>query len=167
MSPDPIKTLKDFNCPPHIIEHSRAVSTKALDMAFNFKDKTGTHLDMFQIETGSILHDIGRTRTHTIKHAVVGAEILRNLNFPDEIVNITIKHIGAGIPPKEAEMLGLPPKDYMPHTLEEKIVAHADNLINGTIEVNIDFIIEKWKKIFGNNHPAIYRLKKLHNELIL
>ena len=167
MSLNPIRTLKDFNCPPHIIEHSRAVSIKALDMAFNFKDKTGSHLDMFQIETGSILHDIGRTRTHTIKHAVVGAEILRNLNFPDEIVNITIKHIGAGIPPKEAEILGLPPGDYMPYTLEEKIVAHADNLVNGTIEVDIDFIIKKWKKIFGNNHPAIYRLKNLHNELIL
>jgi uncharacterized protein len=167
LSLNPIRTLKDFNCPPHIIEHSRAVSIKALDMAFNFKDKTGSHLDMFQIETGSILHDIGRTRTHTIKHAVVGAEILRNLNFPDEIVNITIKHIGAGIPPKEAEILGLPPGDYMPHTLEEKIVAHADNLVNGTIEVDIDFIMEKWKKIFGNNHPAIYRLKNLHNELIL
>ena len=167
MSLNPIRALKDFNCPPHIIEHSKAVSFKALDIAFNYKDKTGSHLDIFQIETGSILHDIGRTRTHTIKHAVVGAEILRNLNFPDEIVNITIKHIGAGIPPKEAEILGLPPGDYMPHTLEEKIVAHADNLVNGTVEVDIDFVMEKWEKMFGNNHPAIYRLKKLHNELIL
>jgi uncharacterized protein len=87
LSLNPIRALKDFNCPPHIIEHSKAVSFKALDMAFNYKDKTGSHLDIFQIETGSILHDIGRTRTHTIKHAVVGAEILRNLNFPDEIVN--------------------------------------------------------------------------------
>ncbi len=146
MSLNPIRTLKDFNCPPHIIEHSRAVSIKALDMAFNFKDMTGSHLNMCQIETGSILHDIGRTRTHTIKHAVVGAEILRNLNFPDEIVNITIKHIGAGIPPKEAEILGLPPGDYMPHTLEEKIVAHADNLVNGTIEVDIDLCYRKMGK---------------------
>ncbi len=93
-----------------------------------------------------LLHDIGRTKTHTIKHAVVGAEILRNLNFPDEIVNITIKHIGAGIPPKEAEILGLPPGDYMPHTLEEKIVAHADNLVNGTIEVDIRLCYRKMGK---------------------
>jgi len=167
LSLNPIKTLRDFNCPPHIIEHSRAVSIKALDMASNFNDKNGSSLDRFQIETGAMLHDIGRTRTHTIKHAFVGAEILRNLNFPEEIVNIIIKHIGAGIPPKEAEILGLPPGDYMPHTLEEKIVAHADNLVNGTIEVDLDFVTEKWKKMFGENHPAIFRLKKLHNELIL
>jgi uncharacterized protein len=162
---NPIVTLKDFNCPPHIIDHSKAVSVKARDMASNFMDKTGSNIDMEQIETGALLHDIGRTKTHTIKHAHEGAEILKSLNFPEEIIKITIKHIGAGIPSKEAEILGLPPGDYMPHTLEEKIVAHADNLINGTVEVDLEFVINKWEKMFGKDHPAINRLKKLHKEL--
>ncbi len=160
-----LKTLKDLDCPPHIIEHSKAVSRKALDMASNFKDNTGFYVDLEQIETGAILHDIGRSRTHTIKHAFIGAEILRSLNFPEKIVNITLKHIGAGIPQDEAEILGLPPGDYMPCTLEEKIVAHADNLINGTIEVDLEFITKKWEKIFGKNHPAIHRLKKLDEDV--
>ena len=112
-----------------------------------------------------LLHDIGRINTHTIKHAIEGADILKKLNYPEEIIKITIKHIGAGIPPKEAEILGLPPGDYIPYTLEEKIVAHADNLINGTVEVDLDFVITKWEKNFGKNHPAIIRLKNLHNEL--
>ncbi len=162
---NPIKTLKDSNCPPHIIEHSKAVSAKAKDMAFNFMAKTGSIPDMELIETGALLHDIGRTKTHTIKHAVKGAELLKSLNYPDEIIQITSKHIGAGIPPKEAELLGLPPGDYMPNTLEEKIVAHADNLINGTVEVDLDFVINKWEKKFNKNHPAIIRLRKLHYEL--
>jgi uncharacterized protein len=162
---NPIVALKDFNCPPHIIDHSKAVSVKALDMASNLMDKTGSKIDMEQIETGALLHDIGRTKTHTIKHAYEGAEILKSLNFPEEIIKITVKHIGAGIPSKEAEILGLPPGDYMPHTLEEKIVAHADNLINGTVEVDLEFVINKWGKMFGKNHPAINRLKKLHKEL--
>ena len=117
----PIKTLKALNCPDHIIKHSEAVSIKAKDIAFNFMDKTGSNIDMGLIETGALLHDIGRTKTHTIRHAIVGAEILKNLNYPVEIIKITTRHIGAGIPPKEAEVLGLPPGDYMPNTLEEKI----------------------------------------------
>ena len=82
-----------------------------------------------------------------------------------EIIKITTRHIGAGIPSKEAEVLGLPPGDYMPNTLEEKIVAHADNLINGTLEVDLDFVIKKWEKKFGKESSAIIRLKNLHNEL--
>jgi uncharacterized protein len=161
----PLNTLKDLDCSPHIIEHSKAVSIKAMNMAFDFSDKTGLDIDLDLIETGALLHDIGRSKTHTIQHAVVGAEILKNLNFPKEIVNITTKHIGAGLPDDEAKILGLPPGNYMPTTFEEKIVAHADNLINGTLEVDIDYVIRKWKKMFGNDHPAILRLKKLDNEV--
>jgi uncharacterized protein len=165
LSLNPLKTLKDLNCPPHVIEHSKAVSTKAVDMASDFKDKTGFEIDLDLIETGAMVHDIGRSKTHTIKHAFVGAEILTNLNFPKEVVNITLKHIGAGIPPDEAQILGLPPGDYMPITLEEKIVAHADNLIKGTIEVDLEYVIRKWQGFFGRDHPAISRLKKLDNEI--
>ena len=104
----PITILKDFNCPPHIIKHSIAVSVKAQDMASNFMYKTGSTIDMEQIETGALLHDIGRTKTHTIKHAIKGAEILKSLNYPEEIIKITTKHIGAGIPPNEAKELGSP-----------------------------------------------------------
>lgn len=160
-----LKTLEEFNCPPHIIEHSKRVSVKALDMAYNLMDNHGYALDLQIIETGAILHDIGRTKTHTIKHAIEGAKILSSLHFPKEIIDITRKHIGAGIPSKEAELLGLPPGDYMPNTLEEKIVAHADNLIMGTSEVDVGLVIEKWRKQFGYNHPSIYRIKNLHKEL--
>jgi uncharacterized protein len=162
---NPLNTLKDLNCPPCIIEHSKAVSNKARNMGSNFQDKTGLDIDLDLIENGALLHDIGRIKTHTIKHAVVGAEILENLNFPTEIVNITIKHIGAGIPQDEAKILGLPPGDYMPRTLEEKIVAHADNLINGTVEVDMVYVNRKWKKMLGNDHPAILRLNKLDKDV--
>ena len=162
---NPLNTLKDLNCPHHIIEHSKAVSIKARDMASNFQDKTGLDIDLDLIETGALLHDIGRSKTHTIQHAVVGAEILENLNFPSEIVNITIKHIGAGLPPDEAKILGLPPGDYMPRTLEEKIVAQADNLINGTDEVDMAYVNRKWKSMLGKDHPAILRLKKLDKDV--
>lgn len=165
---DPLKTLKDVGCPNNIIEHSKAVTRKALQISSNFMDNNNnnnSYVDLKLVETGAMLHDIGRTKTHSIKHSVVGAEILRNLNFPDNIINITLKHIGAGIPSNEIEILELPPGDYIPSTLEEKIVAHADNLTNGTKEVNINFVTKKWAKKLGKDHPSIKRLKKLDKEL--
>jgi uncharacterized protein len=160
-----LKALKDSGCPHNVIEHSKAVSKKALEIAANYSKIKGINLDMTMIECGALLHDIGRSKTHSIKHAVVGAELLRNLNFQDNLVNITLKHIGAGIPLSEAKNLGLPPKDYMPATIEEKIVAHADNLTNGTNEIDINSVVKKWEKMFGKDHPSISRLKTLHQEL--
>lgn len=160
-----LKALNDLGCPHNVIEHSIAVSKKAKKIAVNYSEITGIKLDMEQIEYGALLHDIGRSKTHSIDHAVVGAQLLRNLKFTNDLVNITLKHIGAGIPLSEAENLGLEPRDYMPYTIEEKVVAHADNLTNGTTEVGIDSVIKKWEKRFGKDHPSLSRLKKLHKEL--
>jgi len=111
------------------------------------------------------LHDIGRSKTHSIEHGVVGAEILRDLGFDERLALIAERHIGAGITKEEAIELGLPPKDYLPVTLEEKIVAHADNLIFGTERVEIDAVIEKFEKRLGKNHPSIRRIILLNDEI--
>jgi uncharacterized protein len=155
-----IDILKGLNCPFHLIEHSIAVCKKAVKLSTNF-DSVNLEL----IKTGAMLHDIGRCRTNSIDHAIVGAEMLKELGFSDEIANIALRHIGAGIPKEEAELLDLPPKDYIPITLEEKIVAHADNLVHWSDEVELDFVIKKWKKKLGEDHPSIPRLIELHKKL--
>ena len=58
------------------------------------------------------------------------------------------------------------PKSYLPETLEEKIVAHADNLISGSEEVDIDFVIRKWKRRIEDSEDNIERLIQLDDELI-
>ncbi len=151
--------LEDLKCSSYIIKHSKAVLNKAEAISKDFD------VNLDQVEAGAILHDVGRSKTHSIYHALKGAEILKEREFPVEILKITERHIGAGIPKKEAIMLNLPPRDYLPITLEEKIVAHADNLIHGTQEVSLDFVIQKWGKKMGRNHPSLERLIKLHKEL--
>lgn len=155
-----IEILNDLNCPIHLINHSKAVCKKALKLSSNFD------VDIELVETGALLHDIGRSKTNGIDHAVVGAEILKNMGFPDSVVNIALRHIGAGIPKEEAIQLGLPPQDYIPLTLEEKIVAHADNLTHWDKEVDLDFVIKKWNERLGKNHPSIPRIIKLHKEIV-
>lgn len=156
-----IELLKKENTPPNVIEHSIAVCRKSLKIATNFDNA-----DKDLIRKGALLHDIGRSRSHGIDHAIIGVEIARNYGYSQDVLNIIERHIGAGITESEAEELGLPVKSYVPESLDEKIVAHADNLISGSEEVDIDFVIAKWKRRIKNPDDNIERLIKLNDELI-
>ena len=156
-----IKLLEKENTPENVIEHSKAVCKKAMEIAANFDDA-----DKDLIKKGALLHDIGRSRTHGITHAIEGVKIAEKYGYDKDVLNIIERHIGAGITEDEAVELGLPKKSYLPETLEEKIVAHADNLISGSEEVDIDFVIEKWKRRIAKPEDNIERIIKLDNELI-
>ena len=97
---------------------------------------------------------------------ILDAEILRENNYSEDVVNIVERHIGVGITENEAEKLNLPIKSYVPITLEEKIVAHADNLLKGDVEVDLDFVIAKWKRQMDNPYENIEKLIELDYELI-
>ena len=138
--------LEKEHTPENVIDHCKAVYKKAMKIAANFND-----VDEDLIRKGALLHDIGRSRTHGITHAVEGVKIAERYGYDEDVLNIIERHIGAGITESEAEKLGLPKKSYVPQTLEEKIVAHADNLVSGSREVDIDFVIEKWKRTIEVN----------------
>lgn len=156
-----LKILKQEETPENVIEHSKAVYKKAMVISANFKNA-----DKDLIKKGALLHDIGRSKTHGISHAVEGAKIVKQYGYPEEVQNIVERHIGAGITEEESVKLGLPKKSYIPQTIEEKIVAHADNLLSGTKDVDIDFDIAKWKRKIDKPEENIKRLIELDNELI-
>lgn len=156
-----LKILKQEETPENVIEHSKAVYKKAMVIAANFKNA-----DKDLIKKGALLHDIGHSKTHGISHAVEGAKIVKQYGYPEEVQNIVERHIGAGITEEESVKLGLPKKSYIPQTIEEKIVAHADNLLSGTKDVDIDFDIAKWKRKIDKPEENIKRLIELDNELI-
>ena len=156
-----IELLEKENTPKNVIDHCKAVYLKAMEIAANFDD-----VDEELIRKGALLHDIGRSKTHGITHAIEGVEIAKRYGYSQDVLNIIERHIGAGITEEEAVELGLPQKSYIPQTLEEKIVAHADNLISGSDEVDIDFVIKKWKRNIKDSDDNIERLIKLDNELI-
>jgi len=159
-----INLLKEMNCPKWVIQHSQAVNLKSISLSENLSKEFD--IDKELVKKGALLHDIGRCMTDGIYHAVLGAEILKSEGYPLKVIKIVERHIGAGIPKEEAIKMGLPPKDFMPHSIEEKIVAHADNLLHGDQEVDIDFVIEKWSSRMGKEHPSIERLIKLHEEIV-
>ena len=115
-------------------------------------------------ELGALLHDIGRSRTHSVHHAVVGAEIARAAGLPDSLISIIKTHIGGGIETTEAEELAWPKGDvYIPVTLEEKIVSYADKLIEGSRRAPITKTVEQLNR---NLKPeAAERVRKINEEI--
>lgn len=156
-----IKILKEEGCPQWVIEHSIAVCNKAKEISKNFD------VDEKLIEEAALLHDIGRSKTNSIDHGIIGANLAIKHGFSKEIANIIERHVGSGISKEEAVKIGLPEKNFIPETIEEKIVSHADNLMNGSDEVDIDFVAKKWEKSkIANLEESLDRLKKVHKELI-
>ena len=92
-----LKILKQEETPENVIEHSKAVYKKAMVIAANFKNA-----DKDLIKKGALLHDIGRSKTHGISHAVEGAKIVKQYGYPEEVQNIVERHIGAGITEEES-----------------------------------------------------------------
>jgi uncharacterized protein (TIGR00295 family) len=149
--------LREAGCSDDVINHCEAVRKIAVRIAKK------AHANIQLVEAGALLHDIGRSKMQGIMHGVEGAKIATELGLPLSIVNIIERHVGAGIPKEEAIILGLPPKDYIPTTLEEKIVAHADNLIENDREHPIEKEVEKALQKGHTKHAE--RLMELHREL--
>ncbi|MDH5439518.1 MAG: TIGR00295 family protein [Candidatus Bathyarchaeota archaeon] len=155
--------LRKSGCNPNVIRHSKAVAKISVEIAKELDRKMDVDVNL--IKVGALLHDIGRSNTHSAEHAVVGAEIARSLGLPLRIISIIERHIGGGITRKEAKELGWPAKSYMPKTIEEKIVAYADKLIEGSKRVPIDRTIKSFEEKLGSEHAAIRRLERLHREM--
>jgi len=149
--------LEISGCSEEVINHCKAVRDIAVKIAKKAK------ADVELVEAGAILHDIGRSKTHEITHAIEGVKIAKKLGLPEKITNIIKRHIGAGLESEEAIRLGLPAKDYIPETLEEKIVCHADSLVDNNRKQTIENAIEK--AISEGHNEYARRLASLHKEL--
>ncbi len=140
--------LRKLKIPHAVKRHSIKVAEKAVQIAGQIKKKK---VNFNLVEIGALLHDIGRTTTHGFKHAVIGGKILRERGFPESLARICETHILGGLDEEDAKTVGLPYKNYLPKTLEEKIVCFADKLIAGRKEVSIESRFNRWHMKFGEN----------------
>ncbi|MEW6070587.1 MAG: TIGR00295 family protein [Candidatus Thermoplasmatota archaeon] len=152
-----LRILKKAGCSKAIIKHCKAVAELACKIA------RYANADLKLVECSALLHDIGRSITHGTKHGTEGAKIARALGLDERVCLIIERHLGAGICRAEAKELGLPEKDYIPKTLEEKIVAHADNLIASNKKQKLEEVVKSYERI-GRSDIA-ERIIRLHKEL--
>jgi uncharacterized protein len=149
---DCIDLLRRAGCSEGVIAHCRAVR----DLALTYVSDSTVDRDL--VAAGALLHDIGRGVTHEIRHAEVGGELCRSFGLDEAIVAIVERHIGAGLTADECSLLGLLPRDCMPQTIEEKIVAHADNLVKGTWVITMEERLEHAIGLPRRQRKRIFRL---------
>ena len=134
----------------------------SLITAKTIQDK-GINVDIPLVEVGAILHDVGRSVTHTVDHAVEGAKIAKKADLPESIISIIKRHVGGGITQNETLKLGWKNDIYIPLPNEEKIVSYADKLIEKSKIAPIENTIEKLIK--EKKIEASKRVRILYNEI--
>jgi len=154
--------LIQAGCSPGVVAHCKAVSRTAVALSEQVKQVS---IDRELVRFGGLVHDIGRARSHDIHHALVGVSIGSDLGFSGPLLAIIERHIGAGITAAEAERLGLPQKDYLPLTPEEKIVSYADNLTKGSEPMLFEEAVERFRKILGPEHEGVGLFVRQHEEI--
>ncbi len=121
--------LAKYGTGVYVVRHCQAVAMASKILADEFV-RRGRPVDKKAVVAGALLHDIGRTRSQTVSHGADGAEIVEKEGVDGKVVEIVRRHVGAGISKEEAKSLGLPDFDYLPRTLEERIVCFADKMVD-------------------------------------
>jgi len=154
-----LKLLEKYKTPEKSIEHAKVVTelVKKLVTKVSVKRKIAI--------AGAMLIDIGKTQTQGLKHGFIGGRILRKEIIDESVISIVEKHIGVGITKIEATRAGLPPRDFVPETMEEKLVSYADKLVIGTYvatpkEAKIEFASH-----FPPDHSALKRWDAFMSEM--
>lgn len=128
-----------------LLTHSRQVADRALAILQSHPEwiQSG-EVDPVFVREAAMLHDIGVVLcdaprihclgTHTyIEHGYLGAEILRQEGLPKH-AQVAERHTGTGITEEQiiCENLPIPVRDYMPRTLEERLICYADKFYSKT-----------------------------------
>ena len=158
-----------------LIVHSQSVARKALQIVSLHPE---LNLDRQFVEEAAMLHDIGIIKTDApgikcfgtepyICHGILGAEMLRAEGMPRH-ARVCERHTGAGLSLEDivSQNLPLPHRDFLPETMEEKLICYADKFFSKThldrekpldkVERSIAKFGEsglerfrEWEKIFG------------------
>lgn len=118
-----------------LLKHSEDVAQRALRIVDAHPE---FHVDRHFLFEAAMLHDIGILYVDApsifcygtepyICHGILGAELLRKEGLPAH-ARVAERHTGTGLTQEEIlrQSLPLPARDFLPETLEERIVCYAD-----------------------------------------
>ena len=128
-----------------LVIHSALVAAKALAIARSLLVRRGkTAVDLAFLGEAALLHDIGIGLCHApkifcegaepyVRHGVLGRDILENEGLPRHAL-VCARHTGAGLTREDVRRQGQPlaDEDYLPLSIEEKIICVADKFYSKT-----------------------------------
>ena len=155
---DALALHKKYGSNDRIVKHCKTVAGVSRVVAEELARK-GKPVDSRVVIAGALLHDIGRSRVQTVAHGLEGARILEGEGVDGNVVEVVRRHVGAGLDPAEAKALGLPDLDYIPRTLEERVVCFADKMVDSDVVRPFDGEVQRFVKK-GHDVERLLRLKK-------
>ena len=151
-----------------LMVHSQSVTARALRIVDAHPE---LRLDRRFVEEAAMLHDIGIFRCHApsiachgtepyICHGRIGAELLRAEGC-ERHARVCERHTGAGLTTREivAQGLPLPPMDFLPETMEEKLICYADKFYSKSNLVREKTLAQAERSLagFGADGPARFQ----------
>lgn len=157
-----------------LVTHSEQVRNRALliiDAHPNWQ------VDRDFVAEAAMLHDIGIIHCnapkifcvgphHYIEHGYLGAEMLRAEGLPRHAL-VAERHTGSGITMEQVirEDLPIPVQDYLPVSLEERIICYADKFYSKS-HLGEEVALSKIRQnIWKYGHDAILRWELLEQEM--
>ncbi len=158
------KLLMELGASEELIRHSEKVVEVTKSLIERLKEKR-IHVNEELLLSGAMLHDIGRTKTHGVEHGFMGANILRERGYPEELALIAERHVGGGLGKSEAKKIMGVERDLSPRSIEEKIVSYADKLVDVSQQIPFSRVLKYYRRKFGPNHLSVKRLLRLEKEV--
>ena len=133
-----------------LMRHSTQVAGKAEAI---LRSCRGLPLDPVTVSVGCLLHDIGIRECHApdilctgnepyIAHGIIGGKMLRLYGAQhgldlEKYARICERHTGTGLTAEDIRRQGLPlpDRDFLPETLEEKLICLADKFYSKSGEM--------------------------------
>ena len=150
------------------ITHAKMVAEFALNLS---KKHSELSMDNRFIEEAAMLHDIGifltdAPRIHCngnasyLCHGYLGAELLRSQGYPRH-ARVCERHTGTGLTKEQIMENGweLPHCDFLPETLEEKLICFADKFYSKTKYLDtarsFELVVESMAKISSQSAQKV------------
>ena len=117
-------------------------------------------LDSEFLRVGALLHDIGRYKTHDpVMHGVEGYHLLMGLGHEREAF-VCASHVFCGMPQAEAVRYGLPERDFLPRTLEERLVPLIDSVVELDRPTTLEQRMLSIHRRYQSNGPFLERMQQ-------
>ncbi len=144
-----LELLEKHGVPENVIRHSLRVRDVAVFLAEKLNGK-GEEINIEQIESGALLHDIAKIRTLETgeDHGLEASRVLREEGF-EEVAEIAEKH-----------MLFAVLKENLVASWEEKIVWYADKRVDHDKIVSLEKRFQKLvERYAGNDKEKAIKIK--------
>lgn len=159
------------------LRHCRQVADKALAIATNLS----LPLKEEEVKAAAMLHDIGiflcdapsiecHGTEHYIRHGMLGADLLRREEAPEEYARVAERHTGAGLTREDiiADDMPLPlDRQFMPETLLERLICYADKFYSKSGDMSEKPLPKVMVSMARFGPETFARFNELHSQFAL